>query len=78
MIAQGPEPGVLYSATRRGGGGRWAGKVLNQVMGINDRQATQMISVWLKNGTLSETDFVHPTQRKTVTGLKVNDARRPS
>ena len=37
-----------------------------------------MISLWLKNGTLFETDFVHPTQRKKVTGVKVNDARRPS
>jgi hypothetical protein len=77
-IAMGPEPGVFFSATRRGGGNRWAGKVLHQILGINDMEAAAMIAVWLESGTLTEVEFTHPAQRKKVTGVQVNDIRRPS
>jgi len=78
LIAKGFEPGVLYSATKRGGGNRWAGKVICQTLGINDTQAANLISVWLKNGTLFEEEFMDPTQRKKVTGVRVNNVLRPS
>lgn len=78
LIAKGPEPGVYFSATRRGGGNRWAGRVMCHVLGINDMQATNMIAVWMENGTLFETEFTHPLQRKKVTGVQVNNAKRPS
>lgn len=77
-IAKGPEPGVFYSATRRGGGNRWAGRIMCHVLGINDVQATNMITMWLENGTLFEAEFTHPVQRKKVMGVQVNNTRRPS
>jgi hypothetical protein len=78
LIAEGPEPGVLYTSSRRGGGARWAGKVLFQSLGVNDKQATQMINSWLKSGLLQETQYHHPTTRKEVSGVRVNDTRRPT
>lgn len=78
IIAKGLEPGMLFSATQRGGGDRWAGRVLCRVLEITERQATTMLTVWLKSGTLYQEEFMHPTQRKKVMGLRVNDTLRPS
>lgn len=78
MIAQGIEPGVLYTASRRGGGARWAGRVLTKMLSITDGQAAQMITTWMKNELLVEVEYDHPKFRKKVTGVQVVDARRPS
>lgn len=78
IIDNGHSPGVLYNATRRGGSARWAGQVLYQKLGINDRQAAQMIAVWLKSGLLYEVNYEHPTHRRSVPGVKVKHALRPT
>ena len=77
LIAAGPEPGILFNATRRGGSNRWAGQVLVQSLGLTEPQAGQMIKDWLKNETLEEVEYHHPTHRRLVPGVRVNDARRP-
>jgi hypothetical protein len=77
LIAAGPEPGILFNATRRGGSSRWAGQVLIQSLGLTESQAAQMIKDWLKNETLEEVEYHHPTHRRLVPGVRVNDARRP-
>jgi len=77
LIAAGPEPGVLYNASRRGGSSRWAGQVLVKSLGLTDPQASQMIKDWLKNETLEEVEYHHPTHRRLVPGVRVNDANRP-
>lgn len=78
IIAKGPEPGVLYGSSRRGNSNRWAGQVLYQIMGVNDRQASQMIATWIQNGLLVEIEYPHPTHRRKVPGLQVIDIKRPS
>lgn len=78
QIAKGPEPGVLYTASRRGGAVRWAGQVLVRTMDITEGQAAQMIGTWVKNGLLVEGLFEHPKTRKEVSGVRVVDALRPS
>lgn len=77
-IDAGPEPGSFFRRTRNGGGSRWAGRVLVQMFGVNDAQAGQMISTWLRNGVLREEDYYDKSQRKSTAGLRVNDARRPT
>lgn len=78
LIASGPEPGMLYTASRRSGGLRWAGQVLVRELGVTEGQAAQMISTWLKSGLLTEVRFDHPKTRKEASGLRVNDGLRPS
>lgn len=77
-IADGPQPGMLFNATRRGGSARWVGRVFNQKLGIEDRQAGMMIAAWLKSGLLFEVQYPHPDHRRPVPGLKVNDLLRPT
>jgi hypothetical protein len=78
MIADGPEPGTLYTASRQGGSSRWAGKILMQVLEVNDKQAANMISGWLKSGLLVDTAYQHPAYRRSVQGLRVDDSKRPT
>jgi hypothetical protein len=77
LIAAGPEPGVMFNATRRGGSNRWAGNAILRTLGLNEKQAAQMIAEWIKNGTLEEVEYHHPIHRRLVPGVRVNDARRP-
>lgn len=77
MIAKGPEPGMLYSSSRRGGSNRWAGQVLIRELGLTEQQAKQMITEWLANETLVEVEYNHPAQRRPVPGVRVNDIKRP-
>lgn len=77
-IAAGPEPGVLYSANRRGGSKRWAGKVLFDVLGFNDRQATTVLATWLRSGLLVEATFRDPDNRREATGVRVDESKRPT
>jgi hypothetical protein len=77
LIAAGPEPGVMFNATRRGGSNRWVGNAILRTLGLNEKQAAQMIAEWIKNGTLEEVEYHHPIHRRLVPGVRVNDARRP-
>jgi hypothetical protein len=78
VLQQGHEPGILYTATRQGGGQRWAGKILMSILDVNDKQAAVMISEWLASGLLVEVNYQHPTWRRNTSGVKVDDSRRPS
>jgi AAA domain len=77
-IAEGPQPGLFYTSTKRGGGALWAGQVLVNILDVGESQAKQMISMWLKSGLLFEFEYDHPKYRRPATGLKVNDLRRPT
>ena len=77
LIAAGPEPGVLYNATRRGGSTRWAGQVIVGTLGLTEQAAQQMIAEWIKNGTLVEVEYHNTVLRRTVSGVRVNDIKRP-
>lgn len=77
-IAEGPSPGILYTASRKGASGRWAGKVLYEVLGVNDEQAKRMIDQWIQSGLLEETDYIHPEWRRSAKGVRVNDEKRPT
>ena len=78
-IKAGPEPGVLYTPSKRGqSSDRWCGNVLCQMFDTSEKQATKMIKDWLKSGPLTVTEYRHPKFRKTVLGVTVNDTQRPS
>ena len=77
-IRDGVSPGVLFTATNRGGGNNWCGKVLVEAFDVTEKQAKQMISEWLKSGLLWEDTYKHPEWRRNVTGIRVNDGKRPS
>ena len=64
-IKAGPEPGVLYTASKRGqSSDRWCGNVLCQMFDTSEKQAAKMIKDWLKSGTLQLTEYRHPKFRK--------------
>jgi hypothetical protein len=76
-IAQGPKPGVQYTAHRSGKVKRWAGQVLVDLFGVSEKRAASIIRTWIKNGVLETRDYEDVEQRKTVSGLFVVDVRRP-
>lgn len=77
-IDKGPEDGVLYTASTRGGSDRWAGKPLMDLCGMTEKQARSQVAVWVRNGLLRETMFTHPKQRKEKAGLRVDFTKRPT
>jgi AAA domain-containing protein len=77
-IDAGPGDGVLYTRTKRGGGGRWAGQPVIEHLGVTEEQAKGMIATWIKSGLLFETEYEHPEQRRTRTGIRVNAVKRPT
>jgi hypothetical protein len=44
----------------------------------SEAQAREVISAWIKSGLLIKFDYVSPTTRKSVKGLKVDDEKRPT
>lgn len=79
LIAAGPEPGVLYTGTRRGRGtDRWAGQVLMDKFGLPEGQATGIIRTWVRTGLLVETEYHDPQQRRMRKGMHVVDSKRPT
>lgn len=77
-IADGPTKGSLYSSSKRGGSKRWAGDVLHDLLGMNDKQASTVIATWLKSGLLVETEYHDPDARRTMRGVRIENAKRPT
>lgn len=75
-IAAGLSDGSRYTHTRRSED-RWAGRVLVDLLGLKDAQASEVIRVWMKNGLLQKESYFDPGQRKNRIGLVVNNALRP-
>ena len=44
----------------------------------DERQARDIIKTWVKNGVLLRIEYDNPKTRKPVTGLQVDDTKRPS
>lgn len=77
-IEAGPEPGMKYTLTKRGGSQRWVGRVLTEKYAMDDLQASTVIASWSKSGLLFEKDFKHPESRQWKPGVYVNGTKRPS
>jgi hypothetical protein len=78
-IKAGPEPGVLYTPSKRGqSSDRWCGNVLCEMFSVTEKQAAKMINDWIKSGLLYVTQYRHPKFRKNIPGITVNDAHRPT
>lgn len=77
-IDRGPSPGMLYTASRRGGSNRWVGTVVMAACGLNETQARVVVASWLKSGLLLETDFHNPETRKSQPGVRVDMTKRPT
>lgn len=78
-IAEGPAPGSRYAPHQRGRTGRrWAGRVVMDMLDVNDQQAKQIVGQWLKTGLLFEEEYRDPSTRKMVQGVSVDDEKRPT
>jgi hypothetical protein len=77
LIAAGPEQGVLFGGTARGGSERWAGKVIRRICDVSDMQAQAMLDAWLSSGLLFLSEFKNPHTRKVINGLRVDNSKRP-
>jgi hypothetical protein len=77
-IAAGPQPGVLFAATKQGGvaAERWAGVVLRR-LGLAEATAARVIATWLRNGVLKEESYRDPVHRKQRHGVRVVESKRP-
>jgi hypothetical protein len=78
LIAEGIEPGVLFTLTKRGGSQRWCGQVLIDQYSLSEKQAGAVIATWIKNGLLYEAEFTNPNTRQKKPGAFVNHTKRPS
>jgi AAA domain/Bifunctional DNA primase/polymerase, N-terminal len=56
---------------------RFAGRVLEQMLGIPEERAKQMIKAWLESGALYTVEYDDPQQRKPRTGVKFDRNKRP-
>jgi hypothetical protein len=74
-IAAGMPDGSLYTDSRRGGGARWVGALLVDMLGKTEDQAATIITAWLKSGLLERVCI--KVDRKDRNGLRVVDAKRP-
>lgn len=79
-IAAGIGGGRRFTASRagKGGGERWAGRVLTRDHGLNDDQAAKVIATWVRSGLLVEDTYVDPQTRKAVSCVRVDNTRRPT
>ena len=78
-IAEGPKPDQFYAPTKRGrSSDRWVGRVLMDMLEIEETQAKQMVVKWLETGLLKVDTFRCPDLRKPVDGVFVDDSKRPS
>lgn len=77
-ILAGPEPGVLFTMTKKGGSTRWVGKVLMTKCGRTEEQAKEIIDSWCNSGLIFETDYKNAQTRQKQTGVTVNPSKRPT
>ena len=77
-IQAGPEPGILYTKSRRGDSNRWCGQLLCDAFQVHDKQATKQLDAWFRSGLLFETSYIHPKWRRTTKGVAVRDHDWPS
>jgi len=75
-IAAGLPDGSLYTDTRRGGGARWAGTLLVDILSKTEDQAAAILAAWRRSGLLEQVSF-RDANRKDRIGLRVVDAKRP-
>ncbi|WP_161993649.1 helicase RepA family protein [Muricoccus nepalensis] len=81
LIAEGPGRGQQFTASKAGGAvdaGRWAGCVLMRQHGMTEEQATKVIKAWTSNRLLETDTYKDPIQRKSLSCVVVNDAKRPT
>jgi hypothetical protein len=78
VIAGGPQPGILYTRTKRGDSSRWCGQVLCDAFQITEKEAASWIAKWCHTGLLFETEYDHPKWRRKTTGVAVRDHERPT
>lgn len=77
-IKAGPEPGVLYTKSGRGGSARGCAQVLCEAFQVTEKEAAKMTARWFKSGLLFEVEYFHPKWRRTAKGVAVRDHDRPS
>lgn len=78
IIDGGLPDGDRYSSAPSAGK-RAAWKVMKQhAPAKTDAQARDIIKAWVKNGVLEQDDYLSPVTHKMVSGLTVNNAKRPS
>jgi hypothetical protein len=77
-IKSGPEPGVLYTRSRRGDSTRWCGQLLCDAFQVTTKEAAEMTAKWFKTGLLFEVEYFHPRWRRKTSGVAVRDHDRPS
>jgi len=77
-IRQGPEPGILYTKSRRGDSNRWCGQVLCDAFQVHNKQAAKQIDAWFNSGLLFETQYLHPKWRRSTKGVAVRDHDWPT
>lgn len=78
VINEGPEPGILYTATKQGGSDRSVVSVIVRMLDVAEGKAKKMVKEWLKSGLLWEDEYKHPKYRRMVRGVRVNHNKRPS
>jgi hypothetical protein len=76
-IDAGMSDGGRYTDSRRHPATRWAGHVIIKNLGVSEKQAVEMISTWIKNGTLVREEYRDRKEGKDKVGLSVNATRRP-
>jgi hypothetical protein len=76
-IDRGLHGGGRFTDSRRGDGARWAGHILVRRFSITDKQAANMLAVWIKNGVLFREEYFDKSQRKPRTGLNLDPLKRP-
>jgi hypothetical protein len=77
-IEAGMPDGERYSAASNAGKRAAWKLVTEQVPDKTEKQARQIISAWLKSGTLYEEEYHSDAERKDRQGLRVCDGKRPS
>ena len=78
-IAAGLGNGQLYSKRKSGvgGGARWCGNPVMEILGIEEGPVAKMIKEWFDSGLLKEHTYDDPVQRKSRSGVVVDNAKRP-
>src|SRR4029077_4383237 len=68
--------GQLYGPEGRSGE-RFAGKVIEHMLGASEEKAKGMVRAWLESGVLVAEEYDDPVQRKRRRGVRVVAGKRP-